>query len=201
MKINGKKVSIKNYRELTLKEYTDIIELMKDKPSFNIFDYIAYILGYKFNDLLLQKAKGIELLADQLGKLKVIAGDKKKDFDCIEKQPLKRFFVYDANLFDVSKVDMRSKMGYRVVIEQYMATKPTYLDIYVFTFATVLNEKKTGGFDYESIVQLADDLRKYNAYDILVNGAFFFSNLPNGERKGLQCLKIFRNILTRIGVQ
>jgi hypothetical protein len=201
MKINGKNVNIKPYRELTLGEYTDIIELMKDKPTFNIFDYMAYMLGYKFEQLMLQEVKGIELLAERLGKLKVITGDKEQVQESIEKQPLKRFFVYDGKLYDVSKVDMKSKVGYRVVIEQYMLTKPSYMDMYIFAFATVINEKLTKGFDYDSILKVKEDFKKYNAYDILGNGAFFLSNFLNGEKKGLQCLKIYGSTLTKIIVQ
>jgi len=197
MKINGKNFNVKNYRELSLQEYKDIINLMKDNTKFSLFDYVAYLSGMNFDVFKLQKVKGIEQLHNQLGQLKIICADGEMIPDAIEKLPLKRFFAYEAKLFDFSNVDMKSKVGYRIVIEQYLQDNPNYLDLYTFTFATVLNEKLTKSFDYESILQVKENLKNYNAYDILGNGAFFFSNLINGERSVRTYLKTLKSILIK----
>lgn len=191
IKINGQKKPIKVYSELTLKEYRDIVNAVKDKPSYNVFDYIAYLTGYKFEELMLQKVTNMKLLSDQLGEMLIVAGDEKlKGVKVIEQLPLKKFIVYDGKLIDLSRVDIKSKIGYRAVIEQYLQNKPNYMQLYAFTLATIIQERLRDNFDYASIEKITNKLDDYNAYHMLGNGAFFFRKLIHGERKGLNFLKM-----------
>lgn len=194
IKLNGKTKEIKPYRELTLKEYKEVLEAANNKPNYSIFDYIAYQTGYSFDELQLQKLTGITLLSKELGELKVINGD----HNTIEDIPLKKYTSYDGKIYDLSHVKMKSKVGYRVLIEQYMQTNPNYIELYTHVLATVLNYEKNKNFDYDNVRLIADGLEKYNAYNVLGNGAFFFFNLMHGGMKGLRFLRMCRNILIRM---
>lgn len=198
IKLNKKKVIIKPYRELLLKEYRDIIKAVADIPNYSIIDYIAYMTNMEYHALLLQKLKGIDLLADQLGAIKVIKGENKGVSDAIEDQPLKKYMVYDGRIYDLSKIKVKSKAGYRVVITQFMQTKPTYIDLYVHVIASVLNFEINKHFDYDAIREIAERLENYNAYHVLGNGAFFLSNLQSGKKSVKNYLKAFLNILTKM---
>lgn len=199
IKINGKKKKIKKYSELTVKEYTDLIELIKgQETNFNIFHYIAFQTGYTFEELHLQKVTNLKLLSDSLGKLRIVKGNSLEKIHCIEDIKPKNYFEYEGYLFDTTKVKMSSKLGYRAVIEQYMQSKPSYLDIYIFTLATVIRERKYNDFDYDSIIEIRDSLNNLNAYDVLSTGAFFFYNLMRGELRGLKCFRALKRLLTRM---
>lgn len=201
MKINGKKFKVKDYRELTLREYEDIIKLMQENRNFTVFNYIAYLSGLKFDEFKLKKVTGLEGLQERLGQLRLIVGEAKINVPTIEGSPLKKYVVFDGRLYGFDNVDMKSKVGYRIAIEQYLSKQPNFLDLYTFTFATVLHEKEHKNFDYEGILKLQSRLKDYKAYDILGNGAFFFFNLMSGEKSVLKYLIRLKTILTKIIVQ
>jgi len=200
IKINSKKKEIKKYSELTLKAYTELIELIKNEKDFNVFHYIAFQTGYKFDDLQLQKVTNLKLLSDTLEKLRVVKGETKENIHCIEDLKPWKYYKFKNYFFNTQLVKMSSKLGYRAVIEQYMQNKPSYLDIYVFTLATVIRERKYNDFDYDSILQIVEELKDSNAYDTLSIGAFFFGNLIHGELRGQRCLRALKRILTKTNI-
>jgi hypothetical protein len=198
IEINKKKKPIKNYSELTLKEYKEVIELIKENISFNIMNYLAYQSGYKYDDFLLQEVKGLKLLSDIIGTIRLIKGESEVDGHFIEGLPLKMWGLLNDKYYDLRNIKIKSKVGYRTVIEQYTQSKPTYLDLYSFTYATILNMEANKSFDYESILEIQKELEKQNAYHVLGNGAFFLTNLVNGEKKGERFLRVLRTLLIKI---
>lgn len=198
IKLNGNRTEIKTYRELSLKEYKEVIEAVKNKPNYSLFDYVAYQTGYTFDELHVQKLTGIELLSKELGDIRIIRGDTDEKVKAIEDLPLKKYMTFEGKVYDISKVNVKSKVGYRITIEQFIQSKPTHLDLYVHTIATVLNFERNKNFDYDTIRETATLLDKYNAYNILGNGAFFLLNLIHGERKGARFLRMCRSILIRM---
>lgn len=190
IKINKKKHQIKLYKDLTIKEYREIVNAVAEKPTYSVFDYIAYQSGFTYDEMMLQNVTNLNLLQDELGDMLVISGDQKlKGVKTIEQLPLKKWITYQGKIIDLSNINIKSKVGYRVVIEQYMQSKPNYMQIYTFVMAVIIQERIKGNFDYGSIEQIMVDLDNQNAYNILGNGAFFLRNLVSGERKGWNYLK------------
>lgn len=198
IKINGKKQQIKLYSELTLKEYREVINAVAEKQTYNVFDYIAYQIGYTFDALMLEKVSNLELLQDQLGDILVVKGESDVKVKCIEHLPLKRFKQYKGKAIDFSRVKIKSKVGYRVVIEQYLQSKPNYMELYSFVLATIIQERLNGNFDYSSIEEINKNLENENAYHVLGNGAFFLTSLTLGGWKGLRFLRVLKNITTKM---
>lgn len=198
IKINRSKHSIPAYSELKLSEYKELLKAIEGNKDFSLMDYISFITDWNYKNLMLQQVKGIELLSGIIGQLLFCRGENELNITSIEDLPCKDYFKFGKYIIQLKDTKLKSKIGYRIVIEQRLSKKPSYLEIYQYTLAVIINEKINGNFDIDDIEKVYIELEKHNAYDVLSTGAFFFFNIKRGGNRGLSYLnRLKRRILIR----
>ncbi|MCP4651723.1 MAG: hypothetical protein GY853_16800 [PVC group bacterium] len=177
--INNKKASIPAFNELTIGQYKALVPFIAESGAVDILRYISITTGVSYSKALHFELKNVGRLNTMLGDFKFVGGRDKgiNKVDYIEATKPHLIFKFNRLIYDLRKVPLAA-IGYRIVLEQFMNTKPNYIDLYVFMCAAILNRKEAQffdtGFDYDSINEIAKDLQDYNAFKVLSIGAFFF---------------------------
>jgi len=192
IKINGKKVQIPRFNELTVKQYKELIPFIADSGQLDPLRYVSVTTGNDYEKSLRFEIKGIRLLNEALGIFKFICGDVDacSGIEYIESSKPARYFEYDGRVRDVESVRLNA-VGYRILVEQYLKERPTYLDMYIYMLACVL----TNNFDYEEVMETVEKLQSENAYKVLITGAFFFYKWKRKESGESWSLRMLRRVL------
>jgi len=192
IKINKKPVQIPRFSELTVKQYSDLIPFIAASGHLDPLRYVSVTTGTNYEKSLHFEVKGTRLLNEALGVFKFISGDADAcaGIEYIESSKPPRFFDFDGKVRDMHSVKLNA-VGYRILIEQYLKSKPTYLDMYVYMLACVLSPN----FDYEDVTKIAGRLQDKNAYDVLTLGAFFFYKWKRKESGESWSLRMLRRVL------
>lgn len=178
IEINNDPVQIPTFKELTVKQYKQLTPFIAESGMCDVLRYVAITTNVDYQKALHFEFKNTDRLNSMLGEFLFIAGDMdaapKNGF--IETTKPRLLFKYGRYIHDLRKKKVNS-VGYRIVLEQYLATKPSYLDMYVFMAALVINSEAATteqAFDYESVQEINEALQAYNAFDVLTLGSFFF---------------------------
>lgn len=187
IKINNKAIEIPIYRELTVDQYRDLMPFIADAGFIDPLRYICVTTDEDYQKALRYKVNGLGRLNAMCGTFKFIAGDvdMAAGLTYIESSTPKKIFNYERYLYDMREVNL-SAAGYRIVLEQFLNTKPNYIDMYSFMLALVINVKKQDDalqFDYDEVIKIFKSLSTYPAFEVLTLGAFFFYRWKRGENE------------------
>jgi len=207
IKINKQKINIPSYEELTVKQYRDVINSTVE-GDMDIVKYLCIVQGYDYVKAQDFKIKGLDSINVRLGEFKIIRADQPpiKEATYIEDDKPKKYVRVDHGkenyeYFDLSNIQIETA-GHRLLIEQELKNKATWLDLYSFSIAMLMVNLKykdnTKRYDYELIKKYQGLIENENAYDTLCLGGFFLRNIMNGEKGVRRFLRnwIFR-LLTR----
>jgi hypothetical protein len=199
IKIKTKKkwqeISVKSYDDMNLTEYRKALEILSKQGSINIVQYISIISNIEYSAAMNSQIRGEHRL-NHLGIVYFVRGmaEKQKKLSYIEDLPVKKIFKYNNKYYDFKKFNPRIR-GYRILLNQYMNTKPSIIDLYTFCLAMVIDTD----FDYETIIEIQKDLENYNYIKVLTLGGFFFSSILNGSGFVAKSLrKLTKRLLIRI---
>jgi hypothetical protein len=191
------RIEVKQYSELTLAEYRKIMDVLSVKGEISLIDYISIITNNSYKSVMGAEIRGDHKLK-MLGHIYFVAGlgEKKKNLYYIEDLHVHKIFRYKRKLYDFNQINERAR-GYRILLNEFMKTNPTIIDIYTFCLAMMLENE----FDYKSVIRIKEDLENYSYTKVLTLGGFFFFNITHGKSrviKGLLMLtrKYLTNILT-----
>ena len=187
--INNKwqRISIKGYDYMTLGEYRQVLEYINEHKEIpNIVKYISIVTGIEYNSAMNSTIKGAENL-NHLGFVYLVKGlnEKVKGLNYIEDLDVKKIFEFKGKYYDFKNINVRAR-GYRVLLSQYMNTKPSYIDLYTFCLAMILDSD----FDFDNIERIKKELDSYNYIKVLSLGSFFFFNITNGNSFVVKCLQM-----------
>jgi len=207
IKINKKKHSIPSFEELTVRQYRDVINSSAE-GDMDIIKYLCIVKGYDYEKAQDFQMKGLDSINRRLGQLKIIKADQPtlKEVKYIEDEKPKKYVRVDHGkqnyeYFDLNNISIETA-GHRLLIEQELKNKATWLDLYVFCVAMLMvnikSDESKKKYDFELIKKYQKLIENENAYDILCLGGFFLRNIIHGERGVKRYLKnwIFR-ALTR----
>jgi hypothetical protein len=183
-----KKISIPKYSELTVKQYKDFINSSAQK-DMDIVKYICITNGFDYMKAQDFQIKGLDIINSSLGDFRILKADQPeiKEAKYIENLKPKFYMRVDHGkqnyeYFDLTKCKIETA-GHRLLIEQEIKNKATWLDLYTFVTAMLMcgikfqsNEKR---YDHELIKKYQALLEKENAYDVLALGGFFLRNTIN----------------------
>jgi hypothetical protein len=193
IKINKKSVSIPTYSELTIKQYKDMLPFISKGNGLDVVRYVSIVTGEDYKKALHFEFKNINRLNEALGSFKFIAGDveRVKDLAYIEGNEPKMYFKHGEYIHNLNLVDI-GKVGYRIVLEQFMQSKPNYVELYQFMCALVLCEN----FDYTAVYDIYESLEAYNAEQVLTIGAFFFRRWKRKEIGDSRLLRLLKQVIS-----
>lgn len=195
IKINKKKVSIPTYRELTVKQYKEVA-LSFHSGQLDTVRYISIVTGVNYDKALNYKIDGLYAINRLLGDWYDLLGDlpEVKEINYIEKLPVHKIFKFERYIYDLRKKEVLTA-GYRVAIERRIQQKATWLELYLFTLALVINTEKNKGtedeYNIDEILEIETKLYDYNAVDVLSLGGFFLKSIIGGEKIVNRLLKRF----------
>lgn len=193
IKINNKLVAVPTYSELTIKQYKALLPYISKGNGLDIVRYISIVTGQDYRKALHFEFKNINRLNEALGTFKFIAGDTEivRDLCYIEGNKPQLLIRYGGKIHDLRNLSV-SKVGYRIVLEQFMQSKPNYVQLYQFMCALVLHSN----FDYAEVKKVYEELESYNAEQVLTIGAFFFIKWKRKEHGGSMLLRLLRRVIS-----
>lgn len=192
IRINNKKVLIPKFEDLTVKQYRDLLPHIATSGLLDVLRYISITTGIDYEESKNSEFKGLDVLNDLMGDFRFIAGanEQIKSINYIEGVKPKMLMKVRGKYIDLRKFKPKA-IGYRILVEQFIKTEPSVLDLYVFMCAAVLHSN----FDYDEIIEFKEYLEDHPAYEVLSIGAFFFIKLKKGENKGRRLLTWLRKVL------
>jgi hypothetical protein len=198
IKVNKKRMEIPTFKELTIKQYRQLLPYIADSGGLDIVRYISITKNIDYTKALHFHVQGLELFSTLLGTFKFIKGDSEpvKDISYIENSIPDLIIKCRGKIYDFYKFKPKA-IGYRILVEQYMKTNLSVLDLYAFVAACIIESS----FDYDKTVELKEELENYSAFKILSIGAFFLHKLKMQEKRGTVILRWLRKILLTNTVQ
>lgn len=196
IRINGKKKSLKPFKDITVKEYIDLAKRIEEKKSFDILDYISIILNVDYEQAMNYEIKNLNLIIKMIGEMYVILGNNPRQPGLNYIEDIKPNFYFSTNnkIYDLRKYKT-NRVGHRIIIEKQIEQEKTYLELYIYSLALVLSDS----FDYDEIEEMKEKLYNENALKVLSLGAFFFDNILNSESYATKIFKRFlRKLLIKI---
>lgn len=191
IKINKKTVMVPKYSELTVKQYKDLIPYISESGTMNYIRYISVTTGIDYRDTVNSGVFGLELLNKSLGEFRFMSGDSSLDLSNSFENSEPKLLIRHRKMINDFRSFSPKAVGYRLLLEQFLETTPSYLELYVFMAALVLEKE----FDYNDVIQCMNELDNYNAYDIITFGAFFFKKWRLLENKESRFLKLLKKVL------
>lgn len=191
IKLNNKKVKIKPFINLTVKEYIKFWELYEIEASKNkdgipylkvVLIYLTAITKYEFADLLNINIANLDILRIQgyIGQ-----------FVPVDKIPYKNHFWYKETGLCLHKFQNWQTVGTRLALQQKANTTENIIELTTYLLAIAIQND----YDHEKINEIYKKLLLYNAFDVLGFSYFFFRRLQNGTIQGKRFFQKLRKIL------
>ncbi len=180
IKINNKNHKIKPSSELTVKEYTQYFDSLKD-DSGNLEKLICYIIaitGLKYNHVA-----DIDINQVTIRRLFAYIGEIPQAKDMPESKEF--YYKRTGKTLYQKSVNWRT-IGVRKLLEERKTDDP--LDQVVYLLAIYLSKD----YDHQKIEEIYKELQDYNAVDVLSFVIFFFKKLYHGRNYGRSFLKMLR---------
>lgn len=193
IKINKKSLVVPTFAELTLRQYKDLLPFIAESGFIDVLRYICVTTGEDYKKSLRFKVTGIERLNKLLGTFLFIGGQEGiKMRNTFESAKPCEFFKFRKIIYDFRKFNP-SAVGYRILYEQYLLSKPTDMELYIFSLAIMLTDDN---FSYADAKEYYTELDDYNAYKVLTLGAFFFLKWKISVQKESRFLRMLKKILS-----
>ncbi len=178
VKINNKNHKIKPSSELTVKEYTQYFDSLKD-DSGNLEKLICYIVaitGLKYNHVA-----DIDINETTIRRLFAYIGEIPQAKDMPESKEF--YYKRTGKTLYQKSVNWRT-IGVRKLLEERKTDDP--LDQVVYLLAIYLSND----YDHQKIEEIYKELQDYNAVDVLSFVIFFFKKLYPGRNYDRSFLKM-----------
>ncbi len=177
IKINSKNYKIKPASELTVKEYAQYFDSLKDDSGNleRLICYITAITGLKYNNVA-----DININEPTIRRLFAFIGDIQQANDI----PINKEFYYKrtGKVLYQKTVNWQT-IGARKLLEE-RKTDSTIEQV-VYLLAVYLSDD----YDNEKVEEIYQELQDYNAIDVLSFVVFFFKRLSNGKHLGRNFLR------------